>query len=250
MGQVPDTNTFAMTDVKTAQDLNIQVAFTNVNSGAPGQIVFQCSADPIAVGFEIGMLFSTSNAAYPDVYTIVSISATNIITEATINGDVSGTIRDEAPLDLVGLFANANNDGFDPAYVGDKTNLLNFRNYDHDFVPGIPIPATLEFFNNDDGWVLTNGASIGNGTLSLPNVGSKASIVLNQANNQQVIITYQSQVGNSGTLTQRYGPLSNTGSASPTSWTPSLQPPGSYTFELENLSGVQNFQFDITVAYV
>ena len=33
--------------------------------------------------------------------------------------------------DLVELFALSNPDGFDPTYVGDKTNLLNFRNYNN-----------------------------------------------------------------------------------------------------------------------
>ena len=51
---------------------------------------------------------------------------------------------------------------FDPLYVGDKTNLLNFRNY----VQTVIYYTTT--FDDPVGWVLQSGAGIDAGVLSMP----------------------------------------------------------------------------------
>src|SRR5690606_41337698 len=51
---------------------------------------------------------------------------------------------------LAELFANANNNGFDPNYVGSKDRLSNFRNYTHADPPYVSVtPGVLNFYHDD-----------------------------------------------------------------------------------------------------
>ena len=52
-------------------------------------------------------------------------------------------------------FDNANTDGFDPAYEGDKNSLRNFRNYDHE-PPAEDINFTVEIRDEQDMSVIEN----------------------------------------------------------------------------------------------
>lgn len=68
---------------------------------------------------------------------------------------------------LQNLFNNANDNGFDPAYVGNKDRLTNFRNYDHN--PGVPFltitPDTYQF--GYDGGSKTFVVSTNDGTYTI-----------------------------------------------------------------------------------
>lgn len=148
--------------------------------------------------------------------------------------------------DLVELFANANPNGFDPAYVGDKTNLLNFRNYNNE--PAVDLPYTHNWADGDDGnWLLEGGAQISSSLLQLIQTGGKATININQTENKQVTFSF-SHIGNSGTLHQEYNGVGTTGSANPAPWTPPLQPVGINPFFLESYSGGMSYSA-VTIDY-
>ncbi len=149
--------------------------------------------------------------------------------------------------DLQELFANANPDGFDPAYVGDKTNLLNFRNYDNEPIGLLEIPFTETFDNNNNNWVLLDGAVIADGKVDLPAVDARCEINVNQLEDKPVSFTFVNAAGNSGTLNIGYGATGNTGSTTPSTVTFD-QPAGINKFSLENFAGAMGY-LTVSCAY-
>lgn len=85
---------------------------------------------------------------------------------------------------LTSLFSSANPNGFDPAYVGSKNSLLNFRNYDHTPVANfLTISPESQNFTYDGGtftitvssnisWTVDSSTWISTSPLSGSNNGS------------------------------------------------------------------------------
>ncbi len=92
---------------------------------------------------------------------------------------------------------------FDPAYEGDRSNLLNFRNYAHT-APAVIIPFGPKAPDIADGWVLANGATIIGGVLTLPVGQNGATIVVNQENAAGVIISFVGATSASGIIDISY----------------------------------------------
>ena len=228
MGTVPDTDTFSQQDVVDAFLAGptevTQINVANFEGGGPQAQCFTNGTFDSAIYIVGNFYYVDFGSAVADfgyvngTYEMLQYGGNAIIldfaapTDTGILTTPGATYASSGPNDLVGLFAAANPNGFDPAYVGNKTNLLNFRNYNNEPGPGLlPIPFEELFGSDTNGWLLEGGAVIENSALTLP-TGSKASILLDQqtAGNVQFLIIYG--VGTvPGTFNFNYAGVGNTG---------------------------------------
>ena len=166
MGQVPNTDTFSQQDVVDAflagptEVTEINVA--NFEGGGPQAQCFTSGTFDSAIYIVGNFYYVDFGSAVADfgyvngTYEMLQYGGNAIILDFAAPADTGilttpgATYASVGPNDLVGLFAASNPDGFDPTYVGDKTNLLNFRNYNNEPIPPFP-SGIVNAFTFDEG---------------------------------------------------------------------------------------------------